>query len=321
MHRLAKFTVVVTSPTPLLNKDYLPLYNVIIGDFEKNKKAFLEVIPSAHAIFTRPRIQIDKEVIDAGRNLKVIARHGVGYDNVDAKYAASKGIWVTNTPDVVSRATAEIAFAHMLNISRKFSDSERWMRQGNFLGSFERFMGVDLCGKILGILGMGGIGKILANRAAAFEMKIIYHNRNPLNSQEEKQCGNAQYVTKDYLLKTSDFISMNIPSSKDTIHYLNKPEFDMMKNGVYIINTARGSLINENALIEAIESGKVRGAGLDVFENEPDVNPKLYTLPNVSLTPHIGAATAETRKAIEDLTWKNIHEVLTGTGIPPNPVQ
>jgi len=276
-------------------------------------------VRDVQAIFARPRAQLDKEVIDAAKNLKVIARHGVGYDRVDATYAASKGIWVTNTPDVVSRATAEMALCHLLNITRRFSEAERWMRLGNFQGAWEKFLGRDIQGKILGILGMGSIGKLLAKRAHSLDMKILYHNRNRLTPEEEKNFGEATYVDKEQLIQQADYISIHVPATKATYHYLDYSDFQKMKNGVYIINTSRGTTINEEALVENLKSGKIAGAGLDVFEHEPAVHPLLYTFPNVSLTPHIGTTTEETRKSMEVLTMENIHAVLSGN-IPPNPV-
>jgi len=292
-------------------------YNVVYGGEDKLK--LMELVRDVDGIFALARAIIDREVIDAGLKLKVIARHGVGYDRVDAHYAASKGIWVTITPDVVSRPTADMAMCHLLNITRRFSESERWMREGNFEGAWERFTGRNLQGKTLGILGMGGIGKILAKRAHAFDMKIIYHNRNRLSPAEEAACGNATHVTKDQLICESDCISLHIPATKDTHHYISTEEFNKMKTGVFLVNTSRGTIINENALVEALKSGKVAGAGLDVYEKEPMVHPDLFKIPNVSLTPHIGTATQETGKGMEELTLLNIDCVLSGKE-PPSPV-
>jgi len=166
---------------------------------------------------------------------------------------------------------------------------------------------------------MGAIGKEIAKRAAALEMKIIYHNRKPVSALEEVLCGNAKYVSKDELLAQSDYISVNVFVSPETKHILNYADFQKMKNGVFIINTSRGVTINEQALVDALKSGKVAGAGLDVFEREPEVHPDLKTFPNVSLTPHIGTATLETRQLMENLAMDNIESIFSGKG-PLTPV-
>jgi len=212
-----------------------------------------------------------------------------------------------------------VAICHLLNISRRFSESERWLRNGNFAGGWEKFIGRDPEEKTLGILGMGSIGKEIAKRASALEMKIIYHNRKPVSTIDEVLCGNAKYVSKDELLERSDYISVNVFTSPETKHILNYSDFEKMKTGVYIINTSRGITINEQALVDALKSGKVAGAGLDVFEREPEVHPDLKTFPNVSLTPHIGTATSDTRKLMEELAMDNIDAVLSGKN-PLTPV-
>jgi len=205
-----------------------------------------------------------------------------------------------------------------LNVSRRFSESERWVREGNFAGGWEIFLGRDPEGKVLGILGMGNIGKMLAKRARVLDMKILYHNRHRLPESEEKIYG-AKYVTKDELLAQSDYISIHVFASPATKHILNTSDFAKMKKGVYIINTSRGITINEQALVDALKSGKVAGAGLDVFEKEPEVHPDLKKFPNVSLTPHIGSATWDTRAQMQDLVLDNIDSVLDGKG-PLTPV-
>jgi len=274
-------------------------------------------VHDAHAVLVKMHEQFTKEIIDICTNLQVVTRHGAGYDNVDVAHCVAKKIWVTNTPEVIANATADVALLHLLNVSRKFSASERFLLSGKFYGG--KFMGHDPEGATLGILGMGSIGKKLAKIAATLEMKILYHNRNRLLPEEEKNCGNARYVTKEELLSESDYISVHVPQNAQTFHILDTPDFQKMKNGVVIINTSRGPTVNEQALVDALKSGKVGGAGLDVFEEEPKVHPDLFNLPNVSLTPHIGTASLETRRDMEELALKNIESVLDGHG-PINPI-
>jgi len=274
-------------------------------------------VHDAHGILIKMGEHLTKQIIDSAPHLKVASRHGAGYENVDVAHCVSKKIWVTNTPGVIANATADVALLHLLNVSRRFSESERSLRSGQFEGS--NFMGHDPEEKTLGILGMGAIGKQIAKRAAAFDMKVIYHTRTKLPEEVEKKCGNSTYVTKDQLLSTSDYISINVPYNKQTYHIIDVEDFQKMKTGVVIINTSRGQTVNEQALVDALKTGKVGGAGLDVFEQEPKVHPELYHLPNVSLTPHIGTATIESRRDMEELALVNVEAALDGKA-PPNPV-
>lgn len=288
-------------------------YDIVIGPDEYSCTEMMEFLKDSNALLLKGHFRVDKEIIDAAPKLKVIATHGVGFDSIDVNYATFKKIWVCNTPDVLSAATADLAMALLLNISRRMSEAERWLRQGNFANGFDVFIGNDPEGKVLGIAGMGRIGKQLAKRAAAFDMKIIYYNRRRLSEEEEQKCGNAKFVSKTELLQQSDYISLHLPASSESFHFLDSAEFTMMKNGVYIINTCRGTVINEQALVDALKLGKVRGAGLDVFEHEPhSIHPELLRFPNVCLTPHIGSASAETRRKMEELSLQNIDRVLSG---------
>jgi len=293
-------------------------YDVTVVPYD-DKPKLLQLFRDCHAIIPRAQLRVDRDLISVAKNLQIIAPTGTGYDKIDVAYAIQRGIWVTNTPGIPSDAAADMALAHLLNISRRFSEAERWLREGNFAGGWERFLGRDPEGKTLGIIGMGAIGKQLAKRANALEMKIIYHNRNRLPESEERLYGNAKFVTKDELLAQSDYISVHVFASEATKHILDTPDFAKMKNGVYIINTSRGVTINEQALVDALKSGKVAGAGLDVFETEPEVHPELKKFPNVSLTPHIGVATIDARFQRENLTMANVESVLDGKG-PITPV-
>jgi len=283
-------------------------YNVLVGSGFPTDGSLAEV----QGVISIVGTVMDAAVIDSMPRLKVIAKHGAGYNEIDVTHAAKKGIWVTNTPGVVGAPTADIAIAHILNTSRLIPQSERSLREKQTTtDGWSTWMGHSVEGKNLGIFGLGSIGKQVAKRATGFDMRIYYNNRNRLPEAEEQSLG-VTYLPKDELLAISDFIVLSMPSTAQTIHFLGQPEFEKMKDGVYVINVARGKLIDEVALTANLKSGKVSGAGLDVFEFEPQVHPDLFELPNVTLTPHIGTATYEVREIMEDLTLANLEAVLRG---------
>jgi len=315
-----KKKVVITSPMVMLAKsqlfeDFKQKFHVV--EITKESDLITES-KDAHAILIKRDKGVSNEVVNAGPNIAIMSRCGVGYDNVDVAHCISKKIWVTHTPGIISCAAADLALFHLLSVSRKFTDAQKLVRAGKWEEG-NAILGHDPEGKVLGILGMGAIGKKLALRAVALDMKIIYYDMRKLSPEEEKQHGNAKYVTKDELVAESDFISLHVFLSPETHHLLDYKDFERMKQGVYIINTSRGPTINEQALVDALKSGKVGGAGLDVFEKEPTIHPDLYTLPNVTLTPHVGSATVETRMSMEELALKNVESVLDGKG-PLTPV-
>jgi glyoxylate reductase len=294
-------------------KHYEDKYDITYDDFlgPDGHEKLLKTVQNAHyqAIYVHNHENINKEIIDAAKDLKVVSRGGVGYNSVDAAYCAQRGIWVCNTPGVIGNATADVALGHLLSIARRMGEAERWLRSGEFKKGYKSFIANDPAGKQLGIIGLGSIGKNIALKAKGIKMKVCYHNRNRL-SPEEEALYSVTYLSKEELITTSDYISINVPLTPETKYLLNYDEFKKMKDGVFIINTSRGATINEQALVDALKSGKVKGAGLDVFENEPVVHPDLLTFPNVSLTPHIGSDTEETTRAIEELAFENIDAVL-----------
>eukprot|EP01121_Diplochlamys_sp_Union-15-3_P022226 TRINITY_DN9397_c0_g1_i1.p1 TRINITY_DN9397_c0_g1~~TRINITY_DN9397_c0_g1_i1.p1 ORF type:complete len:330 (+),score=66.04 TRINITY_DN9397_c0_g1_i1:47-1036(+) len=258
--------------------------------------------------------KMDKESLDIATRLKIISNHGAGYDPVDVKYAEEKGVWVTNTPNLVNSSTANIAVTLLLMTTRRVKESMQHIEKKKKFGfAWNHFHGHDLDGKTLGLLGLGGIGKTVVKRLSGFDMKFIYHNRNRLPPEEEKKL-NVTYVSRDELWKQSDFISIHIPLSNETKHSITKEDFDKMKNGVIIINTARGYVLKQDDLKAALKSGKVGGAGLDVLEKEGDepVDEELLHMPNVTITPHIGTTTVETRTEMEKLSFENIFKVFNG---------
>ncbi|KAF2184150.1 D-isomer-specific 2-hydroxyacid dehydrogenase-like protein [Zopfia rhizophila CBS 207.26] len=249
----------------------------------------------------------NEELLDAlPLTLKYICHNGAGYDNIDVPACTKRGIAVSSTPVAVNDATADIALFLMLGALRRVTPCFQAVKLGNWRGDFK--LGHDPKNKVLGILGMGGIGSAVATRAKAFGMKIQYHNRRQLPPNEED---GAKYVSFEELLKTSDVLSLNLSLNASTKHIISKPQFDMMKDGVIVINTARGPLIDEAALVDALKSGKVWTAGLDVFEEEPKIHPGLLESENVVLLPHIGTATFETQRDMELLVLDNLKEAIT----------
>lgn len=239
--------------------------------------------------------KIDKDVIDAGSDLKIIANYGAGFDNIDISYAREKGIVVTNAPAPASAvSTAELAFGLMLAAARKIVSGDKVTREGGFYGWRPTFyLGSQLKGKTLGIVGLGNIGKNLAKRAKAFEMKVIYYS---LTRKEdfEKEFG-IEYRDKDDVIKNSDFLSLHTAFVPELHHMISKKELEMMKKSAILINASRGPIVDEGALADALISNVIAGAALDVYEEEPKVNEKLMDLDNVILAPHLGNATFEAR--------------------------
>jgi len=272
--------IVVTRPLPFSAMERIPPeWNVQIAgrkDHFDREKLF-SIIPRCDGLICLLTDTIDKDLIDAGEKLKIIANIGVGYNNIDWKYAASRGIEVTNTPGVLTDATADLAMALLLSVSRRVLEADRFLRDGHFKGwDLELMLGLELNGATLGIVRVGRIGQAFALRARAFGMKIIYYNRKPLSSDIEEKL-NAKWVTFDELLRKSDILSLHCPLTEETHHLIGKEEFRRMKKGVIIINTARGAVVDEAELVKALKEGYVGGVGLDVYENEPQVHlEKIY---------------------------------------------
>ncbi len=249
--------------------------------------------------------KVSGELIAAMPNLQLIANFGAGYNNIDLEACKVRGIRVTNTPQPVIEPTAELAFALMIDIARRVSEFDRKVRAGQAVFGVMNNLSHSLYGKTLGILGMGRIGQALARRAKASGMTILYHNRHKL-SDEIEQKYEAKYVDFQTLLQDSDYMSLNLPYTPEVHHIIGKPELGMMKRSAYLINTARGAHVEEAALVEALKSGIIAGAALDVYEHEPAISPELLTLPNVVLSPHTGTGTWEGRIAMCENVTDNI---------------
>ncbi len=273
-----------------------------------------EKIKDIDGLICFPYDKINKETIEFAKNLKVISTYSVGFDHIDIEYAKKKKIRVGFTPEVLTDATANLAFSLLLDISRRVSEGDRIIRGGKWreiYGAFD-YVGVDLKGKTIGILGLGRIGKTLAKRAKAFDMKIIYHNRKHISKTEEEKL-NVKYVSFEKLIAQSDFISIHVPHTKKTNHLFNFEILKKMKKSAFVINTSRGKVINEKDLVTALKKKVISGAGLDVFETEPiKKNHPLVKLQNVVLAPHIGSSTKETRDEMVEITIKNLNLGING---------
>jgi len=251
--------------------------------------------------------QIDRAVIDVGRDLRVIANIAVGYNNIDVAAARERGIPVTNTPGVLTEATADITWALILGITRRVGEGERLVRRGEWKGWTLQFMlGSEIRGKQLGIVGYGRIGQAVAARGRAFGMRIACASRTPQHDPH------AEHMPLDRLLATSDIVSLHLPLTAETRHLIDQPALARMKRSAYLINTSRGPVVDEKALAWALRTRLIAGAALDVFENEPTVEPELLTFENVMLVPHLGSGTVETRTAMADLAVRNVAAVLSG---------
>ncbi len=272
-------------------------------------------VREAHAVICTLNERFDAGILAAAPSLRVIANYAVGYNNIDVKTARTRGIVVTNTPDVLTNATADIAWALILSVARRVIEGDQVVRQNRWTGwSPTQMLGVDLSGKTLGIVGMGRIGQAVARRAAGFEMNILYWGRSELPPQPSNQFWHP--VSFDELLRRSDFVSLHVPLAPETRHLINETALRLMKPTAYLINAARGPVVDEAALVKALQEHRLAGAGLDVYENEPELSPGLRELTQVVLLPHLGSATTETRIRMGLMCVENVLAVLEGKPAP-----
>lgn len=294
-------------------------YDVEVSDFDGvlPREKLLEKVKGADAILSLLTDKINAEIFDAaGPQLKIVANYAVGYDNLDLEAAKKRGVMMTNTPEVLTESVAEHTIALMFTIARRIVESDQFMRDGKYVSWAPLlFLGNDLVGKILGLIGLGRIGTAVAKRMHdGFDMKIIYYDVKR-NEELEKQY-HLEYKNLDDLLKESDFISIHVPLLAATKHLIGESQLKMMKKTAYLINTSRGPVIDEKALVKALKSGEIKGAALDVYENEPKMAPGLAELPNTVLTPHTASATEETRAKMSELAAENIIAALEGKTPP-----
>jgi glyoxylate reductase len=294
-----------------------PEYRINSEERVLTRSELLENVKNADALFALLTDKIDAEILDAaGPQLKIVANMAVGYDNIDLKAASLRGIMVTNTPGVLTDATADHAWALLFAIARRVPESERFLRAGKFKywGPL-LFLGGSVTGRTLGIIGAGRIGYAMAIKSRGFNMNVLYASKSS-NTKLESEAG-ARRVNLEDLLRQSDFVSLHVPLRPETTHMIDAGALRLMKRTAYLINTGRGPLVDEAALAEALKNREIAGAALDVFEKEPDVHPELLKLDNVVLTPHIASATIDSRSKMAAMAAENLIEGLAGRK-PPN---
>jgi gluconate 2-dehydrogenase len=261
--------------------------------------------------------RIDASALLNAKDLKIVANIAVGYNNFDVPAMSAAGVMATNTPDVLTDTTADFGFALLMATARRISESEHWIRNGQWdkWSIVHNPLGMDLHHSTIGIIGMGRIGQGIAKRALGFGMKVIYHNRSRLSEANEKACG-ATYVSKEELLRTADHVVLVLPYTAQNHHTIGAAEIALMKPTATLVNIARGGIVDDVALAQALQSGKIFAAGLDVFEGEPQVHPELLKCSNIVLAPHIASATEKTRRAMVDLAVENLRAALEGKKPP-----
>jgi glyoxylate reductase len=324
---LQKMRVLMTQlvPTPAIER----LREAVGGD------SVLDINPDADRIWTKDELisklregnynalycmltnPIDAQVMDAAPNLKIIANMAVGYNNIDVAEATRRAIPVTNTPGVLTDTTADFAWTLLMATARRVVEGDRFVREGRFHGWGPLMLvGQDVHGKTLGIIGFGRIGRAMAKRASGFGMQVLYYDRDPADEQTNRAL-NARFVSMDELLEQSDHVTIHTDYNPATHHLIGAPELARMKRTAFLINTARGACVDEAALVEALMNGQIAGAGLDVFEREPEIHPGLIQLQNVVIAPHIASASLDTRTAMATMAADNVIAVFNDQR-PPN---
>ena len=285
-----------------------------------SKEQLAERLRGKAGAFTTGSERVDAQVLDANPQLRVVANMAVGYNNLDIEAFNARGVLATNTPDVLTETTADFGFALMMAAARRMAESEHYLRRGEWTRwRYDMFTGSDVHGATLGILGMGRIGQAIARRGAlGFGMRVIYHNRSRLDPAQEAPLG-ARHVDKATLLREADHLVLVLPYSAQSHHAIGAAELALMKPTATLTNVARGGIVDDAALAQALRERRIAAAALDVFEGEPAVHPGLLEVPNVVLTPHIASATVATRRRMADLAADNLIAALTG-GTPPTPV-
>ena len=312
--------VLVTREIPEAGLRILEPFDVtVLHERPPERGELLDAVRGASGVLSTATETMDGEAMDAaGEGLRVIANMAVGYDNVDVAAATERGVVVTNTPGVLDETTADVAFMLLLAAARRLGEGERLLRAGSWeWWGPKQLMGRDVWGKQLGIVGFGRIGQSVARRARGFGMQILYHNRS--RKEEAEQELGARYLELDELLETADFVSIHTPLTDETSHLIGAEELAKMKPEVVLVNTSRGPVVDEAALADALAEDRIFAAGLDVYEEEPTVHPKLLELENVVLAPHIGSASIETRDRMAALAAENLAAVLRGED-PKTPV-
>ena len=286
--------------------------SINLGDEALSKEELARAVVSKEALLCSLSDTVDKEVIASGDRLRVIAIFGAGYDNIDVDFATQRRVWVINLPDKLAEPTADLTWALLLALARHIVPANDLVKSGRWRGwDPKAFYGNNVFGKTLGIVGFGRIGQAVARRALGFKMKIIYHDRIRRGEAVETQLS-ARFVSLDELLVSSDFVSLNASLDAESYHLMGRRELELMRPSAYLINTSRGAIVDESALLETLKAHGIAGAALDVFENEPHVDPDFFRLDNVILTPHIGTAIVETRVEMATAIAQDITLALEG---------
>lgn len=288
--------------------------NVTVNPEDRNitKEELIATVANQDALISMLSDPVDAEVIGAGQKLKVIANYAVGFNNIDIAAASQRNIPVCNTPDVLTNASADFAWALLMSTARRVIEGDTMTRTGQFTGwAPELLLGVEIYGKTLGIVGAGRIGQAVAKRALGFDIRTLYHNRTRLPHSVEQEL-KMEYVDLETLLKEADFVSLHCPLTPETKHLIGRSELESMKKTAILINTARGPVVDEIALVRALQEGVIWGAGLDVFEDEPALKPGLAELHNVVLAPHIASAAVETRSKMVEMVVDDVLAALEG---------
>lgn len=281
-----------------------------------SKEELIEGIKGKDGLLCLLTDHIDKEILSASPGLKVVANYAVGFNNIEVEAATKLGIPVSNTPGVLTETSADLAFALIMSVGRRIAEADKFLRTGQWAGWGPlQFLGTDIHGATLGIIGLGRIGKAVAKRAKGFSMEIKYWNRTRCSAEEELLLG-IEFLPFEELLKVADFVSLNIAFNEETFHLISDREFQLMKPSSVLINTSRGPVVDEKALVHALQTKQIWGAGLDVFENEPQVEPELLEMDNVVLLPHLGSATIATRTNMAMIAIDNLLAVLHGKQAP-----
>lgn len=308
--------VYLSAQLPAVAQNALVAHGLDVSVYEGegliSHEELLQQVPDIDFLITPLSTKVDHEVIDAAPNLKLIANFGAGFNNIDVAYAKEKGIPVTNTPAVSTNAVAEVTIGLLLALSHRFVEGDQKMRHEGFPGWAPLyFLGHEIAGKTLGIVGLGNIGSDVARKANALGMNVQYYKRHPLSDPEERSM-KVKYVDLETLMTTSDFISINAPQTPENHHQFDAAAFKKMKKTAYLVNVGRGPIVDEAALLTALQTNEIAGAALDVYEREPAVDDGFKTLKNVILTPHVGNATVEARDAMAKIVSDNALLVADG---------
>lgn len=316
----------VTKPKVFVTKPLFPSVCAVLNrhiDAEYWSKSeritrdeLLRRVAEKEGLICLPTDRIDAELLDAARKLRLVATVSVGYDHVDLETCTKRGVVVTNTPGVLTDTTADLAWGLLMTVARRIVEGDAWTRSGTWNGlAFDTFLGCDIWGKTLGIIGFGRIGREMARRALGFKMRVLYFSQNRAPEEIEKELG-AEFATFDKVLRESDFVSLHVPLTQGTRHLIGEDAFSKMKPTSYLINTTRGPVVDEAALVHALERAKIAGAALDVYEQEPKVHRGLLPRRDVVLAPHIGSATIETRTKMAQVAADNVVAFFTGKTAP-----